>query len=662
MTERRPIQPNDLANIVHINEPQISPDGRWVAFVRRGVDLFKNGYVDNIWLAPIEGGKPIQLTRSGKDKTPRWSPDGTQLAFVSSRGEKSQIYLLPVTTPGGEARQLTQTRTGSSAPAWSPDGTRIAYLTPLNATERTDLHDEAKPIDQLDERHRKERRKRDEAQFFDPMQVRRIPYRTASKYLDERCQQIQIIEVNKQDAKPILLTDLDTNHDAPHWLNNQTIITARSTTPEADEPYRNKAIFRIDIQSSEVLQLTGEGYSHHAPLPSPDGTQIALWRYINSQYFQQSMLALMNADGSHIQDLNAGIDRAVMLYQWQPNSDRLIGALASEGYTLLHDTLAFDQLQGGTGEVTGFDVSASGGIAFALSDASNPSALYWMAHSNGDPIQLTHYNKPLLDAVTVQATEEIWFKGADGQLIQGWYQRPVGYTKGERYPMVVLVHGGPHAMWGPGTRTMWHQWQALSAAGYVVFFSNPHGSDGYGGDFRASLRRLWGKLNHIDIMAGVDAMLALGFVDETRIGITGGSYGGYMAAWSISQTDRFAAAVAQRGVFNLLSKYGTTDIPAFTEDEFDGTPWEIHELLWELSPVAHANKIKTPLLILHAENDFRVPIEQAEQLFTYVRRSGGTVELVRYPRGGHELSRSGEPKHRIDRVERIIGWFNQYLA
>jgi dipeptidyl aminopeptidase/acylaminoacyl peptidase len=208
---------------------------------------------------------------------------------------------------------------------------------------------------------------------------------------------------------------------------------------------------------------------------------------------------------------------------------------------------------------------------------------------------------------------------------------------------------------------MWHEWQTHAAEGYVVFYCNPRGSDGYGDKFLRDLHSNWGHVAMQDIMAGVDAMLEKGFIDESRMAISGGSYGGYMTAWIIGKTDRFAAAVPQRGVYNLTSFYGTSDVPVLISTEFDTEPWDDFDKLWQHSPLAYAKHITTPTLIIHAENDFRVPIEQGEQLFAWIRRSTDTpVKMLRYPREGHELSRSGEPKHRISRLQEMMDWFNRY--
>ncbi|MEO1290204.1 MAG: S9 family peptidase, partial [Chloroflexota bacterium] len=275
--------------------------------------------------------------------------------------------------------------------------------------------------------------------------------------------------------------------------------------------------------------------------------------------------------------------------------------------------------------------------------------------------QLTDVNQKFIDEVQVQETHEIWFDNPEGQKIQGWYILPPDFEEGKQYPLALNIHGGPHVMWSPSTPSMWHEWQTHASAGYVVFYCNPRGSAGYGQAHQNAIRSNWGKVTMDDVMAGVDAMIAKGFVDQSRMAITGGSFGGYMTAWIIGHTDRFISAVPQRGVYNISSFYGTSDVPRLMSAEFEAEPWEDREKFWQHSPLAYAHNITTPTLIIHAENDFRVPIEQAEQLFAWIRRATDTpVKMLRYPREGHELSRSGEPAHRISRLTEMLNWFDTY--
>jgi dipeptidyl aminopeptidase/acylaminoacyl peptidase len=277
--------------------------------------------------------------------------------------------------------------------------------------------------------------------------------------------------------------------------------------------------------------------------------------------------------------------------------------------------------------------------------------------------RLTQVNDDWLaaEAKTLGSVEDLWFESADGTPIQGWIVKPPDFDAKATYPLVLSIHGGPHVMWSRHQATMWHEWQVLAASGYIVFACNPRGSDGYGRDFRAALLRRWGEADLPDLLAGVDAVIARGYVDPERLVLTGGSYGGFMTAWVIGHSDRFKAAVAQRGVYDLSGFFSTSDIPLLTEWEFASAPWEDPQLLWKHSPLAHVEGIHTPLLLIHSENDFRAPIPTAEGLFVALRRLGRVAELVRYPRDGHELSRSGEPRHRVDRLDRIVDWFDRYV-
>jgi len=274
--------------------------------------------------------------------------------------------------------------------------------------------------------------------------------------------------------------------------------------------------------------------------------------------------------------------------------------------------------------------------------------------------RLSGLNADFLERKRVQPVEELWHESDDGTEVQGWLIKPPGFRKDRKYPLAVEIHGGPHVMWSAAEATMWHEWQLLASAGYVVFFCNPRGSDGYGFAFKDAIHDDWGGPDMADILSGVDHVVKRGFVDERRLCVTGGSFGGFMTAWIVGQDRRFAAAVAQRGVYEMLSFYGTTDVSRLIEWEFDARPWEDPLKLWAAAPIAHAEKIQTPLLILHSENDFRVPIAGAEELFVALRKLGKTVKFVRFPEEGHELSRSGQPKRVVKRLEHILAWFEEH--
>jgi dipeptidyl aminopeptidase/acylaminoacyl peptidase len=376
-----------------------------------------------------------------------------------------------------------------------------------------------------------------------------------------------------------------------------------------------------------------------------------------------SRLAVMSSAGSEIRDLNAAFDRAVYQYKWSPDGNSLYFTSANAGRIELYcvdlDTGSVKPVFSGEMHVETFDVNPQVGLVMNTSTPANPSELYHLFIGETCSRPITQVNQKFLESVIVQPVHELRWKTADGAEIQGWYLLPVDYQADKTYPLALNIHGGPHIMWGPSMKSMWHEWQLHAARGYVAFFTNPRGSDGYGEAFQMALHSQWGSLAAGDILSGVDALLEKGFVDPRRIAVTGGSYGGYMTTWLIAHSDRFVAAVAQRGVYNLLSFSGTTDIVSFVQSEFGIDPWEDPIFLWESSPLAHAHKIKTPLLLIHGENDFRVPIAESEQMFTYVRRNGGTVRLLRFPREGHEMTRTGEPEHRIATLTHMLEWFDR---
>ncbi len=672
--QKRSIVAKDLYKIVYIEDPRVSPDGRWIAYVQVTVDPLENGYKRNIWLAPTDGGEPRQLTRGGKDSQPRWSPDGTLLAFTSTRNDKPQIYLLPLTAPGGEARALTEMPNGASDPAWSPDGQHIAFLAGMNAEERAKEdrgEKEEPPADQLEARHRKERKEQDEKKRWDPRYVWRIPYRVGTAYLTDRFQQIYVIPATEglsgDEAKPRRLTDIDADHSAPEWTpDGAYLLTSRTVDPAADEPFTRSSLFRIRVEDGVVETLTDDEFADYMPMPSPDGRWIAytrtprenITRYLNR-------LTVIPAEGGKPRDLSLEFDRAPTGYDWLPDGSAILFSAGDHGdleiYRVAPSGGPVEKVIAGRMEVQAFDIAPDGGVAFVASTPLSPPELFWQPPGADEPMQMTGVNKPLLDEVIVQPTHELRWKSHDGLEIQGWYILPVGYEEGKQYPLAFNIHGGPHVMWGPSARTMWHEWQFHAACGYVVFYCNPRGGDGYGQAFYDAIAGAWGEADFPDLMTGIDALLELGFVDEKHMAVTGGSYGGFMTAWVIGHTDRFAAAVSQRGVYNLSSFYGTSDVPVLISSEFGVEPWEDYGKLWAYSPLAYAHRVTTPLLLIHAENDYRVPIEQAEQLFAYIRRSTRTpVEMWRYPRDGHEMSRSGEPEHRVSRLTRMVSWFDRY--
>lgn len=661
--EKRPLILEDLYTTKLIEDPRLSPDGKWVAFVRVDIDKESNSYKRNLWLAATDGRSLTQITRGDKDSSPRWSPDGRELAFLSGRGDKPQIYLLSVNAPGGEPRPLTRHINGVSAFNWSPDGSRMAFLAAMSAEDRTN--------ELLPEAERPKPKSADEeAKRNDPRIIRTIPYRVGTSYVSDRFAQIYIMEVAQDTAEPpSRLTDLDVNYSEPQWsADGNYIYTSCPDDPVADEPGRRTVLFIIRVSDGAHQQLSDAAHVASAPLPSLDGRWLAFSRTPHDgMSLRINRLAVMptdRLDASLAHDLTLQSDLQPNVYRWQGINKLVFSALRHGAGGIFSVDLdgTVTPLVEGAFKADAFDVTSDGGvIAFVASQADTLQELYVTTRNSGGYKQMTHFNAPVFATVDAQPMHHLTFLSPSGLELDGWYILPVGYETGKQYPLILDIHGGPHVMWGPHDETLWLQWQHFAANGYVAFFCNPRGSGGYGEMFQQAIHRGWAQYAYEDIMAGLDALIAEGFVDTSRMGITGGSYGGYMTTWIVGHTDRFKAAVTQRGVYNLLSFFGTTDIPSFILNEFGTTPLDDPDYLWSQSPLAHAHNITTPLLIMHSENDYRVPISEAEQLYGYVRRTGLATEFVRYPREGHELSRSGEPAHRIDRLSRMVTWFDLYL-
>jgi len=702
MNDRTPITIDDLYQLGWLEDPRFSPDARQVAFVRVSVDRVGNCYRHAIWLAPVDGGPARRFTAGVKsDTTPRWRPDGRRLAFCSNRADDAtQIYTIELA--GGEARKLTSLPYGASAPAWSPDGRRIAFLGRASAPERDteDSRDPApEPADDWDREHAEARRKHTEQQRFDPRVLTRLPYRGGTAFFDDRRNHIYVIDLPDDDEDPPptprRLTDGDWHYSAPVWMpDGQSILTTATRDPEADSIFAYYDLLRVPVPAEgrgEATRLTEAGFSYYDPEPSPDGRLIALRRLPEDRPLAAgARIAVLSADGPSAgsggagspHDLTAETDLSAERHRWLPDGAGLLYTAGWRGEEPIFRVMIEDKETGRQGDkemsalpvslapclpvfeahgriISEFDIGLDGSVAFVAGAPGNPCDLF-LRRPDGQELQLTRINHKLLADRTIAPSEELIYRAPDGREVQAWLLYPPGFDAAKKYPLAVHIHGGPHVMWGPGLRSMWHEWQANAARGYVVLFCNPRGSEGYGEYWRDAIHASWGMADAPDILAGIDATIARGGIDPARIAVTGGSYGGYMTAWLIAHSDRFACAVSARGVYNLLSEHSTSDAHELIEFEFDGYPWEQYEKLWQHSPLAHAHKINTPLRILHSEQDYRVPISEAEQLFAILRRRKQVVEFVRYPREGHELTRSGEPRHRADHMERTLEWFDRY--
>jgi dipeptidyl aminopeptidase/acylaminoacyl peptidase len=687
---RRPLAALDLYHLRIASAPAVSPDGRRVVYVVTETDSAANRYRRDLWIASADAsGTPRRLTwtASASLGAPSFSPDGRRLAFTSAReGGRPRIWILPL-AEGGEAWPLTDTTIAAAAPAWSPDGTRIAFtssLTPDELARDTAAGRTARPsartVDAAAIRNIHQNRSAaleairaklaNDARDNDPRVVTRLDYLGETSIQEERYGQLYVVDV-RPGARASRLTANAFSSSSPAWSpdGRSLLYSAAPPSGEVHADYeRESDLFLIPVEGGEPRRLAEPGYGAGSPRMSRDGRFIVYTRQQVDTPFPtatNSELVVMRADGSERRSVTAALDRAPGGFTLTRDG-WLYFTVQTEGATPLYrtrlDRIAPQRVIDGPRGVQGFDVAGST-VAWAQMHPRIPSDLYAARLDGRGERRLTTLNDSLLAQVHVGEYEEIWYPSFDGRRIQGWFILPVGYQRGTRPPLAVQIHGGPHAMWGPGEASMWLEYQMLAGAGYTVFFANPRGSGGYGNEGLRSIHRNWGTPPARDILLGADSVIARGLADPSRQAVTGGSYAGFMTAWLIGREvpERFRAAVAARGVYDLAGWYGSSNTWRLFEGEFGTRPWEDPEIVREQSPMTYVANIRTPLLLLHADTDFRTTIATAETMYRALKVLGREVEFVRYPREGHELTRGGEPKHRVDHMLRTLEWFERHI-
>jgi dipeptidyl aminopeptidase/acylaminoacyl peptidase len=684
--ERRPVVPLDLYHLRIAGQATLSPDGRSVAYVVTQADSASNKYHRELWIARTDGSGARRLTWLNLSAgAPAFSPDGRQLAFVSAReGKPPQIWILPL-AEGGEAWPLTSLETGAGGPVWSPRGDRIAFtsgLTPEQidsaAARRDTTRADAGAIRRIDrDRAAADRairaQLRDQAKDDDPQVIGRLGYlaETGVRTGDE-WEQVYVVEV-RPEAKPVRLTSNLWDTSDPSWSADGAWLAVSSGQPKGEyHPDFEQEGFVALLPSTpggQPRSLAEAGFNANGPLYSPDGQWIAYARQRTGGRFptaRNAELMLMHPDGSGRVSVSGPMDRSVNGYQWGPGG-WLYFTVGSEGSTGLYrtraDRIAPQRIVSGARGVLSFDVAGTS-VAWTQMSPQRPSDVYSAALDGSGEKRLTTLNDSLLSRVYVADYEEIRYPSWDGKPVQGWFLRPIGWRAGERPPVALEMHGGPHTMWGPGEASMWLEFQSLAGAGYTVFLSNPRGSEGYGEAWLQGIHQNWGTPAARDILTGLDSVLARGLGDPAKQVVTGGSYAGYMTAWLIAKEapDRFKAAVAQRGVYDLTIWWGASNTWRLFEGEFEGRPWEQPELARAQSPLTYVANVKTPLLMLHGALDYRASVSSALAFYRGMREGNTEVQMVLYPREGHEVTRSGEPAHRVDHMLRIIDWFERHVA
>lgn len=659
MSEKRGIQSTDLYKLKSVNNPLYSPNGEQFVFVQTETNEEDHKYYSHLFVGN-ENGDPITQFTYGKvrDMQPAWSPDGRSIAFLSNRAKKNEVFVMSVN--GGEPRQLTKSPNGINQFMWAPDGKSLFVSVSLGEGD----------IEAQGER-------KEEKKVLEPLVVDKLFYKSdSSGFFDHKYAHVAQVEVASTKLKVLTKGNYDYTLGAVSPDGSELAIFA-NPSEEADYELLSD-LYIYSLQEEKLEKLTNGGSFSQASW-SPNGeilsfigheqefksaTLSKIWLY-NVSTKEMSCLTRewdVQIGDVAIGDFHSGsMNRGVI---WTDDSQGFYFLASDQGSTaiyygnvegLIYPVLLEDQ------HVYSFTVDVKTHRAIAgISTPTHPGDLYWIDLKNNEKKQLTFVNDEFLKDIELAVAEPITFKAPDGWDIHGWLMKPVGFQEGTKVPLVVEIHGGPHAMYA---NTYFHEFQVLAAKGYAVLFTNPRGSDGYGQTFVDAVRGDYGGKDYLDIMSAVDYVLSeFDFIDEKRLGVTGGSYGGFMTNWIVGHTDRFKAAVTQRSISNWISFYGVSDIGYFFAD------WEVlrgdsfdYDRLWDASPLKYANNIETPLLILHGEKDYRCPVEQAEQLYITLKHQKKTTKLVRFPEANHELSRSGNPNLRIHRLDHIAGWFDQYL-
>ncbi len=665
----RGMLPEDYHRITFLADPRISPDGEWVAFTVRGVTEDLRGREGGIWLAPVDGSAPARpITRGTGDSQPRWSPDGSRLAFLGSRDGASQLHLLRM--DGGEAQPVTRLRQGSiTAYEWHPDGERLLLTLSLDPSVTDPEEAPATP----------------EGPRPDVVEIRNAVYKAdGTGYLGPARTHLWLLDPGREGLSRITPGDsLWNDRNARISPDGRRVALDRDTTGEEYDGSPNRDVLVLPLQNADVEPGTGEahptgggpetGVPGLALLPQPEGrVENPLWSPSGSHLvvrhtpvpYARSHHLLLPVDGGEPRLLTGEVDLVPGDLTWHPSGGHLYFTADREGasplFRLEADGSGARMLAGERGTVSSITLSADGErLAFLFHDETAPPEVWVVRSDGGDARPLTDLNREFRERLVLQPLEEFRFRNPAGFELQGFLLRPVGWTEGSRYPLVLNIKGGPGGMWG---RQWFHEFQMMAAAGYAVAFTNYRGSSGYGHDFQAAVRLDYGGADAEDNLLLLDEVLERhAWIDPGRLFLTGGSHGGFLVNWITTRTDRFRAAVTQRSVSNWISEAGTQQYPPRgMREEFGGTIWENFDLYWDRSPLAHAPRVTTPTLVLHSDGDRITPLGQGEEWFYALKALGVPTRMVVFQGEGHGLSRTGTPVNLAERIRRIIGWFEEW--
>jgi dipeptidyl aminopeptidase/acylaminoacyl peptidase len=713
--QKRNITEKDLFDFVWTGDPQISPDGSRVAFVRVTVDEKKEGYSTSIWSVPVAGGEePHQLTKGDHDSAPRWSPDGKYLLFLRTtekdgKPEPPQLSILSMA--GGDSFSFTDLPKGASNPAWAPDGKTIAFTSDTNAEDLAKQEKKKRKEEELkkqvsqsspsprstsvagivdpspqtaakkaetESEHESDIRvitravyREDNEGYADPKHPQHIWIVTAPRNADEKVQPKQLTSGRFDEGNII-------------WSNDAARIYF--TSLRVDEPYYELSrteLYSVPASGGAPTKLNSVDMEMNNLSLSPDGKQIAFIAAVTqpvNSYTQPDLWIVDLTPNAKPRNLTATFDFDIgdgvfgdnaapraggaNIPLWMPDGRSLLEVCGKEGKTVLAsfdvESGAENDLTHGNQAVLRFRAPADRSkIVYTVSTPTRINDLFEMDRNGGEPRQLTHVNDPLFSRLNLTEPEEIHYKTFDGKNIEAWLQKPPDFNPAKKYPLILDIHGGPHAAYG---YIFEHEFQWMAAKGYVVLYPNPRGSTTYGQDFGNVIQYHYPGDDYKDLMAGVDDMIRRGYIDSKKLGVTGGSGGGLLTNWVVGQTDRFAAAVSQRDIASWEAWWYSADLTLFQPTWFKAPPFDDEREFKARSPLTYVKNVKTPMMFILGEADYRTPPGAGgEEMFRALKYRKIPAVMVRFPNESHELSRSGQPWHRVERLENIVGWFDHWL-
>ena len=670
---------DDLYQLKFLSRPRISPDGERIAYVVTTIDELKHVYRSRIWMTTRNGRDAVSFTLStANSHSPAWSPDGRWLAFVSDReadlaGQdpaqhkllgkgKPQIWLMP--TNGGEARQLTYMQHGASAPVWSPDGQSLLFGAQVGPADEETATGEPLPKVRV---------------------IDRLWYKLDGVgFIHERRTHLFLISISGGAVQQV--TDGDWDDGDPAWSPDGQQVAFVSNHREDRWRQPGDDLYVLTLSSNQVADprcLTSGTLACAAPAWSPDGQTLAFLAAAKVHSAEQVSLYTIAASATETEPRNIsqafpgscgdstnsdlGDEHLMPAPAWSADGETLyvlssyrgaarIYAIPSTGADAEPATLTPGDLH-----VRDLSIDATRQtLALLVGDTTHPAEIYLRSTAaEGELQRVTTANDALCQELTLSTPELIQYAGADGWPMEGWIMKPRDFDPAKKYPLLIEIHGGPATQYGYG---FFHEMQVLVAQGYVLFFCNPRGSLGYGYAFSAAVRGQWGEKDSLDIMLGMDEVIKQGYIDEQRLAVTGGSYGGFMTNWLVGHYQRFKVAITDRCVSNVATMFGTSDIGwILGYDNLDTTPWDDLDKYMHMSPMKYVKNIHTPLLIIHSEQDLRCNIEQSEQLFAALQWLGREVKFVRFEGQSHGLSRGGHPHSRKARLQHMLDWFARYL-